>query len=204
MCKADVQCVFNGQKIARFFKIPFGRNDNTGELVIEITPTISTNYADTVSGKARSIEINIPMQSPGGAISVQASKIPHNYLVEAALVEDGQVVARNAGDYRFEEPKELILRPALRNGSAPGLTINLTIDQFLRSAPTRQVGVSFSVYRTDTEANSKPQMVMDKAAGIGELGSDLIYELRGYDPGSTGKRYQLKLKIKLAPGEDSD
>ena len=186
--------------------LPFGRNDNNGELKIEITPTISTNYANPKPGKARSIEINIPMQSPGGAISVEASKIPHNYLVEAALVEDGQIVARNEGHYRIEEPNELILRPASRNGSTmnPGLIIKLTIDQFLRSAPTRQVGVSFSVYRTDTEADSKPQMVMDKAAGIGELASELIYELHGYDPGSTGKRYQLKLKIKLAPGENSD
>jgi len=183
--------------------LPFGRNDSTDQLKIEITAAISEQSTHLPSGKARPLEIKIPKQSPGGAISVEASKIPHNYSVEATLLEDGREVARGTSNYHIDEPAEMLLGP--EPGAGSGLTNNLlaidfTIYRYLRTGPKGQAAFGFSAYRRDQQGN-KGEVLVPEAAGIGDLESSISYELGQF---SNGRTYQLILTMKLAPGENEN
>lgn len=181
--------------------LPFGRSDSSDQLKIEITPFVSEHDAYLPDGTARPLEIKIPKAGPNGAISVQASRIPHRYTVEAALLEDGREVALGAGDYRIEEAGEL----SLHAGSLgqPGaadlpLRLNLTIDQYIRSRPSDQVAFSFALF------DGRAEPLIPKAAGIAALGSELSYDLGQSNLAKTGRKYELRLKVRLAPGESAD
>lgn len=181
--------------------LPFGRNDGNDQLQIEITPAVSEQSNYLPSGEPRPLEIKIQKQSPGGAITVEASKVPHNYLVEATLLEDGREVARGAANYHVDEPAELLMRPTPDADSIlinNPLAIEFTIYHSARTGPKRQVAFGFSAYRQDQQGN-KGEIVVPQAAAIADLGSKLSYELGEF---SNGRRYQLNLTVKLALDED--
>jgi hypothetical protein len=187
--------------------LPFGQGDSTDQLKIEITPYVSEQSAYLPNGTPRPLEIRIPKASPNGAISVQASKIPHRYVVEASLLEDGREIARGADDYHLEETGELVLQPDSQAGAEVAgkpLMLSLTIDQYVRNRPADQIAFSFSLYRAAARADEKGEMLIPKAAGMAGLGTELDYDLCQSGVASTERKYQLRLRVKLAPGEDAE
>lgn len=180
--------------------LPFGRNDSSEQLKIEITPTISLTPYFT-SGKVRSLEIEFPKISPGGAIRVEALKLPHNFVIEATLLEDGREVARGEGGYLIQEPREIVLQPSDKAGSEVAsnpLVVNLTVERFTRSREDL-ISFGFSAYRVDKQRGNQRVPVIAKGAGIGAIDSALSYGLGGRYLNSTGKRYELRFRVKLAP-----
>lgn len=188
--------------------LPFGSGGGDHRLKIEITPAMSEQTARLPSGKARPLEIKILKPSPGGAIGIEATKIPHNFTVEAVLLENGREVARGLADYPIEEAREITLQP--NEGAGPELTrhplaVNLVIDRYARSRPTDQVTVGFDVYRGDRRRQGGGrEAVALKWAGVADLGSPLTYDLSDHFLNSTGKKYELRFKINLARGEPID
>lgn len=185
--------------------LPFGGEGGGDTLKIEITPVVSERPQRLASGKPRSLEIEITKPAPGGFINVEAFKVPHRFMVEAVLFEDGQEVARGASNNLLEEAQELALQPNAEASAAVSknpLVVSLSIEQFMRSRPADQVAISFDVYRTTPAPSSERQTVASKWAGIADLNSELAYDLSaGYQ---TGRKYELKFRIRLAPGETSD
>lgn len=187
--------------------LPFGRNGGDDKLKIEITPAISDQTVYLPSGKTRPLEIKIIKPAPGGAMSIEASKIPHNFEAELALLEDGREVARGAATCLIEEAQEVIL--SFTNAAGSGLAndplaVVLTIDRFLRGRPSDQAAISFDVYQLDRQSGNRREPIARKWAGINSLGSNLVYNLSQHYPNSTGKRYELRFNIKLAEGEMID
>lgn len=186
--------------------LPFGRNGGDSRLKIEITPEVSPQGARLPSGKERPLEIKIQKQSPGGAISIQASKKPHRFTVEAALIEDGREVARGSNAFLIEEAGELRLKPT--EGAGPEvvsnpLTVNLTVNQYTRSSPAGEATIGFDLYGADRQAGQAQERAL-KWAGAGPLGSDMTYNLSDVYLKGSGKKYELRFRINLAQGERAD
>jgi hypothetical protein len=185
--------------------LPFGRGGDE-RLLIEITPTLSEKSARLASGGLRPLEIEIGRQSPGGAISVEASKTPHRFVVEAALLEDGREVARGEAPYLIEEARELALQPVA--GASPAalqhtLVVNLTLSEYRMSRTADQISLGFDLYQRDARDGNARAAVARKWAGIAELGRDLTYDLSRSFPNAQGKKYELRFKVKLAPEEQA-
>lgn len=185
--------------------LPFGSAGGGDTLKIEITPVASERSQRLASGKPRALEIEITKPAPGGFVGVEAFKVPHRYAIEAMLFEDGREVARSVSNNMLEEAQELALQPnaaASAEVSKNPLVVSLSIEQFMRSRPADQVAISFDVYRTTPARSGERQTVASKWAGIADLNSELSYNLSaGYQ---TGRKYELKFRIRLAPGESSD
>jgi hypothetical protein len=183
--------------------LPFGRGGDE-RLLIEITPTLSEKSARLASGNLRPLEIDISRQSPGGAISVEASKTPHRFVVEAVLLEDGREVARAEAPYLIEEARELVLQPE-GNASAAvlqkPLVVNLTLSEYRMSRTADQISLGFDLYQSDAQHESVRTAIAQKWAGIAELGSELTYDLSRSFPNAQGQKYELRFKVKLAPEE---
>jgi len=178
--------------------LPFGRNDNNDQLKIEITPTIIDQSNYRKSGEPDQIEITIPKPSPGGAITVEASKVPHNYLVEATLLEDEIEVSRTTSAFHLDEPAELLLRPSTDSALINNpLVVNFTIYRYSQTGPRGQIAFSFSAYRRDPQDNNG-EVVVPQAAGIGDVGSTVNYDLGKF---SNGRSYKLNLTVRLAAAE---
>lgn len=184
--------------------LPFGRNDSSDQLKIEISPILSDQTAYLESGQRRPLEIKILKASPEGVISVEASKTPHRFVIEAALLEDGREVARETSDALLEEARELILRPneqASRDVIKRPLAVTLTVNQYMRARPTDQVAIKFDADQLSEAAQR--ELPSFHGAGINEVGAYLNYDVTQYLKSSGGK-YELRFKIKLAPGEDAN
>ena len=185
--------------------LPFGREGGGDTLKIEITPLKSERAARLDSGKKRPLEIEITKPAPNGFISVEAFKVPHRFTVEALLLEDGREVARGVSDNLLEEAQELALQPnaeASTEVQKSPPVVNLSIEQFLRSRPLDQVAISFDIYRTSPERAAERQTIASKWAGIAELNAELAYDLSaGYQ---TGRKYELRFRVRLASGESPD
>lgn len=186
--------------------LPFGAGGGD-TLRIEITPARSDRASTLAGGKKRPLEIEINRPAQGGFISVEAFKVPHRFTVEAALFEDGREVARGTSENLLEEARELLLQPGAQASAElhkSPLLLSLSVEQFMRGRPLDEAAVSFDIYRTDAGAAAERQAIARKWAGIAELDSDLVYDLsRSYAP-APGRRYELKLRVRLAPGESSD
>ncbi|HJQ68847.1 MAG TPA: hypothetical protein VKA70_07735 [Blastocatellia bacterium] len=183
--------------------LPFGRNGGD-KLKIEITPAMSERPVFLASGEQAPLTIDILKQSPGGAVSIQASKIPHNFEVEAALTEDDREVARGAGVFLIEEAQELLLAPDSRASSRVAdnpVAIKLLIDMYARTRPADQVGVSFDLAIVDARSGARREAIASSWAGIARLGGDMVYDISDYYLKSSGKRYKLRISIKPARGE---
>ncbi|MDT4897789.1 MAG: hypothetical protein QOH25_2866 [Acidobacteriota bacterium] len=186
--------------------LPFGRNGGDNRLKIEITPIVSEKKERLPSGKVRPLEIDILKPSPGGVIGIQAWKIPHRFVLEASLLEDGREVARGTAPYLIEEPQELILRPTEQASpqvvSNP-LAVNLTINQYTRSRPADLATIDFDIYRINPQSGQREAIGLNWA-GIGEIDSSMIYDLGKVYLKESGKKYELRFRIKLAEGEQAD
>jgi hypothetical protein len=180
--------------------LPFGRNGGDHRLKIEITPVI-TQAATLPDGKARPLEITILKASPGGIINFEAMKIPHNFVVEAALLEDGYEVASGTAPLLIEEPQEIHLRKI--GSGAESVVVNLTIDRYARSRPADQVTFGFDIYRPAANGG-RGEVIARNWAGIASLDSSLKYELDSHNFYGPGKKYELSFRFKLAPGEVAD
>ncbi|MET0646956.1 MAG: hypothetical protein ABW208_10075 [Pyrinomonadaceae bacterium] len=183
--------------------LPFGGGGDGGRLSIEIKPARAGRQA---SGVSTAPEITISKPSPGGAISVEATKVPHDFVVEATLLEDGREVARGAADSLLEEPGELLLRPngAAGEGAAVPLALNLTVERFEPGAGSGRAAVRFDLFGDDPARAGTRTTLARNWAGVASLGSDLIYDLSQTYRGVQGKRYELKLRINLASADKAD
>ncbi|MDT4953351.1 MAG: hypothetical protein QOJ02_1489 [Acidobacteriota bacterium] len=186
--------------------LPFGRGGVDNRLKIEIVPVVSEQAARLPDGKARPLEINILKPGPGGVIGIQAWKIPHRFDVEATLLEDGREVARGETDSLIEETKEVILRPTEQVSpelAANPLAVNLSINEYTRSRPQDLATIGFDVYLPDAQGGRREAIGLNWA-GVGELGSNLTYDLSDVYLKGSGKKYELRFKINLAQGERAD
>ena len=181
--------------------LPFGGGGDDGEgLRIEIKPA---RVGRRTSGDFNTPEITINKPSPGGAIYVEASKVPHDFVVEATLLEDGREVARGIADSLLGEPGELLLRPngAAGEGAAVPLALNLTVERYEPGAGAGRAAVRFDVFGDDPQRASTRTALARNWAGVAALGSDLIYDLSQTYRGVPGKKYELKLRVNLASAD---
>src|SRR5215208_5178206 len=128
--------------------LPFGGGGDAGRLSIEIRPERVGRPGRVPSGDANTPAITIGKPSPGGAISIEATKVPHDYVVEAALLEDGREVARASADCLLEESRELPLQrvgAARPSGDAVPLVLNLSVERFEPGAGSGRAAVRFDL-----------------------------------------------------------
>lgn len=181
--------------------LPFGEkltSQESDQLKIEITPT-------KIPPAKTPLEIRIVKASPGNLINVSAIKIPHRFNYKASLWENGQEVATGKFDNALiEEQREVMLNPnslasleVLKNP----LVANLAVARYLRNRPSDQVGIDFGLKRNDGLSS---ETIASHWSGIGYLGAPLSYDLSDYYLKSTGRKYELRLSISLAPGETAD
>ena len=169
--------------------LPFGGGGDAGRLSIEIKP----ERVASVGSNAPQITINRP--SPGGTISVEATKVPHNFIVEAALLEDGREVARGAADYLLEEPGELLMLPVGAMGEGAKAVLNLTVERFEPGAGEGRAAVRFDLLGGDAVRTTLAR----NWAGVSSLGSEMVYDVSQTYRGVQGRKYELRLRVNLAP-----
>lgn len=174
--------------------LPFG-GDEEARLAIRITPERAGGPATPLSGEKRPPEIKIGLPSPGGVISVEALKVPHDFAARATLLEDGREVARGAAECLLEESGEITLRP----NAGGSLALALTVERFEPGPGKGRAAVRFDLL--DGGARGGGEAFARNWAGQAGLGSEMVYDLTGVYPGAAGKKYELKLKIDLADGE---
>jgi hypothetical protein len=189
--------------------LPFGTSEPAGsapKLKIEITPDLSNQSPVLASGAPRPLEIKILKSSPGNLINVSAMKTPHRFVLSAALFEDGREVAQGkSSDLFIEEAREITLQPnqfatgALLNNP---IALNLNVTKYFRDRPTDEVAIFFDLAKLPSQSGGAREPLAKQWAGIHQLGSPFEYDLTGYYLKDTGKKYQLKLTISLAGGED--
>ncbi|HWS89974.1 MAG TPA: hypothetical protein VN282_23600 [Pyrinomonadaceae bacterium] len=171
--------------------LPFGGGGDAGRLSIEIRPErLPPDETDAP-------RITISKPSPGGSISIEATKVPHNFVVEAALLEDGREVARGSAEYLLEEPGEMLLRPAGGNGADASAALNLTVERFEPSPGDGRAAVRFDLLGGDTARAALAR----NWAGVSGLGSEMVYDLSQTYRGAPGKRYELRLRVNLAKAD---
>ncbi|HKR58182.1 MAG TPA: hypothetical protein VJS64_00510 [Pyrinomonadaceae bacterium] len=177
--------------------LPFGRNGGEHELKIEITPSWSEEKEELPSGNSRPPTIKIPRPAPGDIVSIHASKTPHQFNVEASLLEDGREIARGVSSCLIEESRDILLLPTSGTSTTlNSLVVTLTLSNYVRSRPTDEVELDFDLYRADPQ--NREQIAL-KWAGIAGLGSPVTYSLNGTSFGAS-KNYQLVFKVSLAEG----
>jgi hypothetical protein len=187
--------------------LPFGSGGGGEQLKVLITPSMTGEPAHLPSGKLRPLTIHILEPSQGGVIGIRASKIPHNFEVEATLVENGRVAARGTKNCLLDEAQEIPLQPdeqASPEVVNNPLVVNLTIDGYERSRPVDQASLSFDAQRMNRQSGDERQPVALRWAGVAGLGSALNYDLSDHYLKSAGKKYELRFSVKLAAGEASD
>jgi hypothetical protein len=181
--------------------LPFGRGEGD-KLKIEITPDL-LQKAESPAEENDRLEIDMVKEAPGGQINVEATSLPHRFEVEAALLQDGIEIARGNTECLLEEPQELRLAP---NSAAQGeaaenqLTIKLTVDRFARNRPLDNAWISFNASRISDSNPTEPIPVATNWAGVCQLGSDLRYDLTEYYLKHSDRKYELRFKVRLPPG----
>jgi hypothetical protein len=154
------------------------------------------------SGQPRPLTISILKES-AGAISIEASKIPHRYEVSAALLEDGLEIARSSAASLFKEQTELMLVPETQTStlsSASPLALRLRVDGYTRNRTTDEASISFDIDRASHDA-SRREAIASNWAGVSALGKPMVYDLTGVYPGDSNRKYALQLTVKLAANE---
>ena len=177
--------------------LPFGGGGDAGRLSIEIRPERVGRPAGATAGGADTPEITISKPSPGGAISIEAAKVPHDFVVEAELFKDGRTIASASTNCLLEESCELRMRRVGAVGDALPLSLNLSVERFEPGPGTGRAAVRF-----DLHAGSPVDAALARNwAGVASLGSEMTYDLSRTYRGDPGKRYELKIRVKLAVGE---
>ena len=185
--------------------LPFGRGGVDDQLKIEITPSVSEQSALLPSGQARPLEIKIAKESPGGSIEIKATKVPHHFVAEATLLENGQEVAHGTAPCLLEEAQEITLQPtaqARADSQTHPLVVRLSLDEYARSRPSDQATISFDVYRMAD--NGQREQIAANWAGVAALGANLSYDLSNLYAPEADNKYELRFKIRLADDEQSD
>lgn len=181
--------------------LPFGRNGGDETLKIEITPSLLTVSKEEAKAP---IKINFNKQIQSGEISIEASKIPHRFVIEASLLANGQEAASGSVECLLEEEKEIVLQAKPGAGSElinRPFAAKVKIDQFNRSRPKDLAGMIFDVYRRKSLAGGDTLPIIKEGAGMGVLGEDLKYVLENGGSGEN-KNYEMKFNIRLASGEE--
>jgi len=185
--------------------LPFGRNDstlNSDQLKIEITPNL---IEQTTSAKTRPLEIKILKASTGNLITVEATKVPHRFSWTVVLFKDGQEVAKGAAeDALVEQAQEISLKPNAQAGAdvlGNPISLDLTTMRYVRNRPQDQVGFECSLHHHQT-GQGTTEVTAPEAAGIAQLTEPMSYDVSDYFK-SAGAKYELKLIVKLAAGEDA-
>jgi hypothetical protein len=191
--------------------LPFGGSDtnsNSDQLKIEIKPKRSEQGAYIAAGKPRPLEIKILKASPGNSITVEATKVPHRFALVATLLEDGREVARGeTQNGLIEQPQEILLAP---NSQADAtvtdnpLAMTVNISRYIRSRPTDGVAIDFDVFHSDPRQPDSRRRLELSGAGILDLGSESLYDISDRYPTSSGRKYELKVRVELAPGEETN
>jgi hypothetical protein len=185
--------------------LPFGKGGGGELLKIEVTPSITDRPVLLTSGEMQAPVIDISEPGPGGVIAIHALKIPHNFDVEAVLLEDGREVARGVARSLIEEPQEIALAPREHASSdviANPVVVNMTIKSYELSRPVDRAGVSFDVYRIKTEDGFQREPLAQSWTGVAELGSAIDYALAGRYLTSSGKKYELRFRVRLVHGSE--
>jgi hypothetical protein len=181
--------------------LPFGRNGGEEKLKIEITPVMTDEPAYDASGKLRALEIKMPKVSPGGLVSIQAHKIPHRFDADVVLLEDGLEVARANAELLLKEKQELLLQPLSQNRAAVSkpLTVSLSVEDYLQSGVNQSTLINFDIHQL--ESDGARQVLALNWSGVGQIGSDIVYNLSEFYQPQSGKKYELRFTIKIAKGE---
>ncbi len=184
--------------------LPFGRSGGDDKLKIEITPMMTDETVYLASGKLRPLEIKMPVVSPGGLINIQARKIPHQFDVDIALVEDGRVVAESTAKLLLKEKQEVLLQPteqAVSDTIVHPLAINLSVDDLIQARPVDDAVINFDLYRFDNPDRGRRDIIGLNWSGVLSVGADRRYNLSDYYLPGSGKKYELRFNIKIAKVE---
>jgi hypothetical protein len=176
--------------------LPFGGGGSDGRLSIEIRPERSGRPARRPSGETAAPEITISKPSPGGAISVEARKVPHDFNAEASLLVDGREVARGAAGCLLEESRRLVLRP---EAAAAPLVLDLRVERFEPGPGDGRAAVRFDLSEGDTSRTGGPTVLARNWAGVSNLGSEMRYDLGQLYGAADGRKYELRLILNLDP-----
>jgi hypothetical protein len=85
----------------------------------------------------------------------------------------------------------------------PPLVLSLTLSNYTRSRPADEIQLDFDLNHLGPSPGGRDGVGL-KAAGITTLGTPLSYDLsKIFFPG-TGRKYELRFKVNLAPGEDAN
>jgi hypothetical protein len=181
--------------------LPFGGGGGDGRLSIEIKPERSGRPARLPNGETTAPEITISKPSSGGTISVEATKVPHDFKVEAALLVDGREVARGAAACLLEESSRIALRPggaAGESGAVVPLALNLNVERYETGAGNGRAAVRFDLFDDDPVRPGDSRPLARNWAGVANLGSELTYDLSQFYGAASGRKYELRLRIDLA------
>ncbi len=169
--------------------LPFGGGGGTDVLKIEIVPKMV--YLPQGPDAAK-LTIDFDKKMPGGEISIEASKTPHTFDVEAVITADGKPVAKGNCHCFIEEPQEMILDTVAVGDAA--FSTRVTIKEFIRGGPAGMASFGFDL---DRIAEGAHELVIANGAGVGLVGDSLSYPLTEISA-RYGKKYELKFRIKLA------
>lgn len=175
--------------------LPFGGGGSAGRLSIEITPARTGRQARTPSGETTAPEITISKPSPGGIITVEAKKVPHDYEVEATLLDDGREIAWGTVGCLLEESCRMPLRRD--DGSVP-FALDLKVERYEPDAGSGRVGLRFDLFDGDGAQPFERQPVARNWAGAAGVGSALSYDVSQFYRGGEGRRFELRLRARLA------
>lgn len=183
--------------------LPFGRNNSSEKLKIEITPVMTDELVYDDSGKLRPLEINMPKVSPGGIVRIQAYKRPHHFDVDAALLEDGKEIARSDAKLLLQEKQELLLKP-VSQASAAGkpLAVRFNVEDWQQFGFDKNATISFDIHQLENDG--KRQAIGLNWSGVARIGQDVVYNLSEVYLPKSGKKYELRFNIKLAKDEISE
>lgn len=171
--------------------LPFGQNRSAETLKIEITPTLLTVSEEEWQ---KPMSIKFDKRIPSGEIFIEASKIPHNYEVEAVLLANGEEIARGKADCLYKEEKEIILQSKANSELANRLfAAKVTINEFSRSRPNDLIGINFDFYQ---KRNSDQISIIETGAGINTIGGEFNYRLDSTNL-PKDKNYELRFTINL-------
>lgn len=184
--------------------LPFGKGGGAELLKIEVTPSVTDQPVFLASGEMQAPIINISEPSPGGVITIRALKVPHDFDVEALLLENGREVARGGARSLIEEAQEFALLSGERASADVinnPVVVNMTINSYELSRPFDKATVTFDVYRVKKEGGFEREPLALGWAGIGGVGSAIDYDLSNHYLKSSGKKYELRFRVNLAHGK---
>ena len=167
--------------------LPFGRNSSGEELTIEVAPSV-----DSVGeGMAPSIRIDDP--GADGWLRIEARVVPHDFVVEAALLHDGAPVASGSARARLGE--QLPVHLSGSDGSVA--TVDLTVLDYTEACPRGRVEFEFDA------AGAQPAPAFARGwAGVAEVAAPASYALD--DAGATLPGAPDTLRITVTPLVEED